>query len=290
TVGSQPVSAVFSTSTSNFLVESSAYDPDRSRSHPALTGSDFAIDLFASHSVTGVIVRDQVVIDGISGVDVTFGLANQPLFSSMSQAQAICGMSMPGAGNVGNLPFFYEMMEQGAVSEPIYAIRLSRRGPGAIYLGGYDAEVVWGQVSWMPTMTTIGRWIFPGKVQGISTIFCLDSAARLIVMPYNLDEEVFSRLGLETRTRLHDRLGIILVATYPCEAPPIFELQIAGRAIRLSIEALNVGVDPVSGRCHISAYGSQTLEHQVALGIPFFESTFVVFDVASHRVGFADPR
>ncbi|KAL9938054.1 hypothetical protein V8E36_002677 [Tilletia maclaganii] len=277
-------------STSNFLVESSAYDPDRSQSHPSLTGSNFVVDMFASHSVTGVIVRDQVVIDGMSGVDVTFGLANQPLFSSTSQAQAICGMSMPGAGNVGNLPIFYEMMAQGAVSEPIYAMRISRRGPGAVYLGGYDAELVWGQVSWMPSTSTEGRWIFPGKVQGISTIFCLDSAARFIVMPYNLAEEVFSRLGLDTRTHLHDRLGIVLVASYLCEDPPIFELQIAGRVIRLSLEALNVGVDPVNGRCHLSAYGSPTLEHQVALGIPFFESIFVIFDVASRRLGFADPR
>ncbi|KAL9939875.1 hypothetical protein V8E36_001692 [Tilletia maclaganii] len=290
TVGSQTISAIFSTSTSNFLVDSSAYSPHRSQSHPSLTGSNFVIDMTPYYGVTGVVVRDRVVIAGISGVEITFGLANQPLFPRTSQAQAVCGMSMPGSGSVGNLPFFYEMLAQGAVSEPVYAMRLSRRGIGAIYLGGYDEELVWGQVLWMPMASTVGRWIFPGKVQGISAIFSLDSAARFMVMPYNLAQEVFSRLELETRTHHHDHLGTILLASYSCEDPPVFVLQIAGRVINLSPEALNVGLDPVDGRCYLSVYGSQSLEHHVTLGLPFFESTFVVFDVAIRRVGFADPR
>ncbi|KAL9939900.1 hypothetical protein V8E36_001717 [Tilletia maclaganii] len=291
-IGGQPVPLIFHTAFSDCVVQPSAYTAQDHRARPAILGRTFESYITPFQPIFGSVIRDDFQIADIPSTRVTFGLAEPPSFLPFSEAGGLCGMALRGESTIGRMPLFYELYRRNVVLDPAFAFNFTRRGYSTVYLGGYPREQIVGGLAWAQALSPTGRWVVEAKFLGVDINIVLDTAARFILMPLNLAHAVFDHLRLETSIIHRSEAEVNLVGYFRCWDPPVIEFEIAGRTIRLPVDALSLnGAGPDQrGRCFLSILGSNQIGDHVISGLPFFEATFVVFDVLYKRVGFGHRR
>ncbi|KAL9932821.1 hypothetical protein V8E36_008520 [Tilletia maclaganii] len=288
-VGGQPFKVIFNTAALVSIVDPRAYSPTASPTAEHI-GQSY-INTFPGQHVSQVSRwRDFTSIGGI-GTAATIDLAWQPIFdSSETEALGVCAMSRGDISSSRPLPVIKEFVRARLLDRPVFAFSLSRlRQPqtsgGEITLGSHRRNLRFALLEADPRYA--GLWAVSGVFNDFESKMILDSGSSFIVIPAWEATRIFNNLGL-----VIEQHRSVVMAKYLCKFPPIFQITIGSRQITLSADSVQFGlpeesvhfVQPEHQLCILSIVGEQ--RDDVRLGLPFFRSAHVAFDLEFETRGY----
>jgi len=216
----QKFNVIFDTGSSNLWVPSatcpiwelacrthSRYDSTESSTYKP-NGTEFEIH-YGSGSMSGFLSTDTCCVAGVCVDDQTFAEAtHEPGLSFVAaKFDGILGMGFPQIAVLGVNPVFNNMIEQGAVEEPIFSFWLNRDPNadigGELILGGSDPLFYEGNMTYIPVQRE-GYWevAMDSIVLGEDVIGCnggctaiVDTGSSLLVGPTVETEAINKIIG-----------------------------------------------------------------------------------------------
>ncbi|KAL9938482.1 hypothetical protein V8E36_003105 [Tilletia maclaganii] len=226
--------------------------------------------------------RDFVWI-GTLVTKITFDRADIPIFDpTRTDAMGICALSRFDGLDGRPLSVIEELSRARLLDLPVFAFALSRRGQtshhgGWLFLGRHRRDVLFSDLDRDPNYA--GLWAVRGSFNEIPSTMVFDTVSKLVVLPVHQARFIFTSLALDVE--VHDG---VLMAKYVCKHPPAFVIAISSSIIYLSGDNVQLNVERPNV-CTLSIVGEE--QDYITLGLPFFRSAYVEFDLVGH-VG--DPR
>lgn len=172
-------------------------------------GTDFAIQ-YGSGSLSGFLSQDTLTWAGLEVVNQVFAEAvDEPGIAFVAaKFDGILGMGFPEIAVEQVVPPFSMMLDQGLITEPVFAFWLNRDpndpNGGEMVLGGIDKAHYTGDITWVP-VTRRGYWqhdIEAIEVNGSSASICAkgcsgiaDTGTSLIAGPTNEVDALNAAIG-----------------------------------------------------------------------------------------------
>lgn len=298
----QEFNVIFDTGSSNTWVPSKhctsfacllhrRYDSDKSGTFTA-NRTDFKIR-YGTGAVEGFISQDVMEVGGIRIEDQGFGeTTKMPGFTfAFAKFDGIMGLAYENIAVAGVVPPFYNMFQQGLISEPLFSFYLASAGKegcegGMLTLGGVDEGLFTGPIKYAPVVRK-GYWevamdsFMVGDYDlGIKGTAAIDTGTSLIVMPSAISDMVNESIGAKKGFQ-----GIYTVdcAAIPNMPPVIFEFG----GHKFSLDAKDY-ILQTSGGC-ISPFMGLDLPGLKLwiVGDAFLRKYYTVYDMGNNRVGFA---
>ncbi|EIW85581.1 acid protease [Coniophora puteana RWD-64-598 SS2] len=239
--------------------------------------------------VTGDQYRDTVSLAGYAAQDQTFGAANEfsDAFSSSNfPPDGLIGFAFKAISNYGTNSAFQTLVDEGALSEPIFAFKLASSG-SELSVGGVNNELYTGSLTYTP-VTQKGYWQI--SVDGLSVggqqVFAdfgaiVDTGTTMILAESMYVQQLYEAIG---GTSVGNGLY-----TVPCDSIPEVGVTIGNTTFMMSQDTFSMGAYNSSGVDCVGGIGeSDSLGDLWVLGDVFLRNTYTVFDVGGLRVGFAE--
>lgn len=310
TIGTPPqdFNVVFDTGSSNLWIPSSKcslldvacqlhnkYHSSQSSTYVS-NGTEFAIQ-YGSGAVSGFISQDVVTVGGISINNQQFGEAtSEPGLAFVeTKADGILGLAFDSISVDHVTPFWYNVLSQNLVAEPLFSFWLSKSASGSnggeLVLGGVDSSLYTGDFFYQPLKADLW-WEFSlddFQVSGTSLNFCPDSGCSAIC-----DTGTSLIAGPSAQINaLNTQLGATVSrgeAIFECSqvaSLPTVTIVIGGQSFPLTPSDY---VLQVSGVC-LSGFMGIDLPSNVGplyiLGDVFISTYYTVFDYGNNRLGWA---
>lgn len=307
----QTFNVIFDTGSSNTWVPSSQcplweiacrlhnrYDSSKSSTYQA-NGTKFEIQ-YGSGSMSGFLSTDSTCIAGVCVTDQTFAEAtHEPgLAFVAARFDGILGMGFPQISVLGVTPVFNNMIDQGAVSEPVFSFWLNRdpsaENGGELILGGSDPAYYTGEMTYVPvkregyweiemeSMETEGNNI--GCSGGCTAI--VDTGSSLLVGPTAETNAINKMIGGQ---EIIPGSGQYMVDCNTLDNLPTVDFVIGGSKFSLSGNDYVLKISQLGQTQCISGFMGLDLPMGPwwILGDVFIGKFYSEFDMGQSRVGFA---
>ncbi|PJF18486.1 hypothetical protein PSACC_01699 [Paramicrosporidium saccamoebae] len=296
----QEFNVIFDTGSSNTWVPSKEcsslacllhrrYDSDKSSTFVA-NRTEFKIR-YGTGAVEGFVSHDVMEIGGLAIQDQGFGeTTKMPGFTfAFAKFDGIMGLGYDTISVAGVVPPFYNLYQQGLISEPLFSFFLSKSAEsegGSLVLGGVEEDKFVGPLKYAPVVRK-GYWevsldsFFVGDEDlGIKGTAAIDTGTSLIALPSAVSDMINQQIGATKGFR-----GIYTVdcAAIPTMPPVIFEFG----GHKFPLEASDY-ILQTSGGC-ISPFMGLDLPGMKLwiVGDAFLRRYYTVYDMGKNRVGFA---
>jgi saccharopepsin len=267
-------------------VRSSTYQYDR---------RSFSIQ-YGTGAASGKVSRDTVVIGGLSAQKQLFGeMTSSPGDEFVgSPFDGICGMGYPRLSSIRENPVFFSLIEQSAVSSPVFAFYLKglKDGSpgGSMTVGFWDPEAFIDKIVWIPVIDRsywtvplrnlrVGNELIPSsKSQAI-----IDTGTSLMACPKAASDRINQLIG---GVNIGDGTYGVNCDTIP--QLPMIKLKMghATFTLRPIDYIIRVGDTCVSGFIGVDFNLPQGYPGWI-IGDVFLRPYYSIYDAGNDRVGFA---
>ncbi|KAF8337908.1 Asp-domain-containing protein [Cantharellus anzutake] len=296
-VGNPPVTfaILFDTGSTDFFIpdvsctncgalRSARYNPSLSSTSSAVGKSFSLVYGDGSSSVSGYQYIDAVTVAGLTAKRQTLGSATALTHDFRTGAtDGLMGLAWPANSEFGATPFFNTLMQQGTVSQGVFAFYFSESG-SELRLGGTDESLYSTPLQWIPV--TQQRYWRVGldsinargteAVSGLSAI--IDSGTALIVGDSSTVREFYRHIPGSKGDVNYEFF------TYPCHYDPRISVTFNGASYPIG---LNFGpVSNGSSQCLGGIVGLAYTPFWI-LGDIFMRSVYTAFNFDNASIGFA---
>jgi len=307
----QNFKVVFDTGSSNLWVPSKKcsllqvacklhkkYDSSKSSTYVA-NGTDFAIQ-YGSGACSGILSQDVVTAGDLTIKDQTFAeITKEPGIAFIAgKFDGILGLAFDSISVDSVTPWWYNLVNQGEVSDPVFSFWLSKdpnaSQGGEITFGGLDDSRYSGDVTYVP-LNSETYWAFlmdDLKIGGKSAGVCSDCQAiadtgtSLLAGPKDDVQKINDAIGAKT--------GPTGEATVDCSAlssMPDISFTLKGKDFTLTPDQYVLKVSAgKSTECLSGFMGIDLPKPLWILGDVFIGSYYTVFDFGNKQVGFATAK
>ncbi|KAK5717852.1 hypothetical protein LTR15_008693 [Elasticomyces elasticus] len=131
----------------------------------------------------------------------------------------------PGDTQLGGVPFFQNLCNQGEVKECRFGLVFRTDGSGLQILGGLDAWLLGDTLEYTPAnpsreFSFTGNITIDGRVVSSNQHIIPDSGTANIVAPKSELRKLFAALGMQAVEQNLPGCTSVLFGYYPCDAPP----------------------------------------------------------------------
>ncbi|CAF1022503.1 unnamed protein product [Rotaria sordida] len=158
-------------------------------------GATFRIKYGDGSYVNGIFINDTVTIANSSVLNQAFAHAKNISGFSLSTFDGVLGLAYPSLGTSGQIPIFYNMWQQGLISNPIFSFYFNPNPNaypgGELIFGGVDSTKYLGSITYVDVIIPAYWEFMMDSVQTNGKIICsncraiLDTGTTLIVGPSN---------------------------------------------------------------------------------------------------------
>ncbi|KAF8650942.1 hypothetical protein AX16_005009 [Volvariella volvacea WC 439] len=283
--------------------------------HPAYNGTksstykanDTVVDIqYGTGILRGVVSNDVVWVGdlAIRGQDFTeaevvwgmpgFNWEGDP--AKPPNYDGILGLAYDTAASQHVVPPFYNMIDQGLVSEPVFSVRLgsSSMDGGEITFGGIDHSAYRGEISYLPVRRKKYWEVAIGRVEmgtyetdlqdhGVG----IDTGTSAIIAPESIADKMHKAIGAQKGQR-----GQYAIPCSKVISAPDFVFYLGEKRFSLNSREYFIPFEPQPTICISLIVGANLDSHgpQWLLGDAFLRNYFTVYDLGRNRVGFADAK
>lgn len=306
TIGTPPQTfkVVLDTGSSNLWVPSkectsiacylhSTYDSGASSTYKA-NGTEFEIH-YGSGSLSGFVSQDTVTIGDLSIKNQDFAEATKEpgLAFAFGRFDGILGLGYDTISVNRMVPPFYQMVNQGAIDEPVFAFYLADQdGESEAIFGGIDESHIDGDITYIPLRrkayweVDLDSIAYGDEVAELeNTGVILDTGTSLNVLPSSLAELLNKEMGA---TRGYN--GQYTIDCAKKSSLPDITFELAGHKFAMSP---NDYILELQGSC-ISTFQGMDFPAPTGplaiLGDAFLRRYYSIYDLGKHRVGIATAK
>ncbi|KAL9180736.1 hypothetical protein ACHAXT_011189 [Thalassiosira profunda] len=255
-------------------------------------GSDFHIqygsgDVQGFFSVDTVTLADDLAVTGQKFAEVN-DAGGLGMGYVMGKFDGILGLGFEGLALGGATTVFKNAIDQGVVSQPMFAFDLGNQKDGELTFGGYDDSKFTGEITWTP-LSEPKYWqidiedIAAGSYSSGATNGIVDSGTSLITGPSATIMKIATSVGATPNLLGQYTIDCEKVATLP---DLVFHIN--GKEWPVPGKDL---VIQASGTCLFALMGMDIpTGPQWILGDVFMRQYYTIFDYGNQRVGFATPN
>ncbi|KAL8685006.1 MAG: hypothetical protein Q9218_008025 [Villophora microphyllina] len=278
---------VFSTETpTNEVMGQAVYDPKKSNTSKALTGSTWSITYGDQSSSSGDVYTDTVSIGATTFAGQAVELAREvsTQFQQDSQNDGLLGLAFDKINTVKptqQKTFFTNVIP--TLTSPLFTVDLKKGAPGSFDFGFVDDNKHTGPVTYVPVDSSQGFWSFESTVHGTPITGIADTGTTLLYLPEDVVDNYYNSVdGAQNDSQQGGY-------TYPCNAAlPDITFGIGGYSATVPGSYVNYAPVDDSG---LTCFGGIQSSSGIGINIfgdIFLKSQFVVFENGgSPRLGFA---
>ncbi|XP_040909381.1 pepsin A-like [Toxotes jaculatrix] len=299
-IGTPPQSftVIFDTGSSNLWVPSVYCSSQACENHrrfnpqqsSTFSSNNQALSIqYGTGSMTGFLASDVVEVGGISVSNQVFGLSqSEAPFMAQMQADGILGLAFQSIASDDVVPVFYNMVNQGLVSQAMFSVYLSDDGQqgSEVVFGGVDSSHYTGQITWIP-LTSASYWQI--KMDSVTIngeiVACsggcqaiIDTGTSLIVGPNSDISNINAWVGAST-----NQYGEATVNCQNIQSMPDVTFTLNGNAFTVPASAY---VSETNYGCN-TGFGQGGSSQLWILGDVFIREYYAVFDAHALYVGLA---
>ncbi|KAL9937155.1 hypothetical protein V8E36_004390 [Tilletia maclaganii] len=272
-IGGQAFNVIFDTIVPVTTVDPRAYSPEASRTAHRIEQPRWS--LYPTIGERQVSRWSDVTSVGGIQTTTTFDRAEQQLFSSaQTEAMGICAMSRYRPSSEEPYSLIEMLSRNFQLDEPVFALSLTPptiANRGTLSLGHHRTGLRFSPLE--QEQRYAGLWAISGRLNGRYSRMVLASGSPFIILPVRLARSIFGTLNLVVEEH-----GTTLFAKYDCARPPPFYITFPATSVVLDRDSVKCGVD-AAGLCYSSIIGAE--QNDIMLGLPFFRSAYVAFDLRS---------
>ncbi|KAB0357410.1 hypothetical protein FD754_001566, partial [Muntiacus muntjak] len=245
--------------------------------------------------IMGFFGRDIVRIGNVVVKNQTFALSQRQTSKILPCVpfEGILGLGYPALATIGITPFFDNLMQQGIISEPVFAFYLNtkKKNGSVVMLGGVDHSYYKGKLNWIPVsesrywQITMDRISMNGKLIGCSNRCqaILDTGNPSVCGPTRLITKIQRLIGARPSKGCRDLISRRVNTTIP---PVVFTIN----GVDYPMRPENYMLRASCGLC-VSTFvgGTEKMDKSETwiLGDVFLRLYVSVFDRGNRRIGLA---
>ncbi|EJK50057.1 hypothetical protein THAOC_31014 [Thalassiosira oceanica] len=243
-------------------------------------------DVKGYFSVDSVTLADDISVTGQKFAEVS-DAGGLGVGYVMGKFDGIMGLGFDGLALGGAKTVFKNAVDQGVVSQPVFAFQMGNNADGELTFGGYDDSKFTGDITWV-NLAEPKYWLIDldnvqvgsyssGKTNGI-----VDSGTSLITGPSAEIRKIASSVGASANLLGQYTIDCALVPNLPD-----LEFTINGKPFKVPGKDL---VIQAQGMCLFALMGMDIpTGPKWILGDVFMRQYYTIFDYGQERVGFATP-
>ncbi|KAL5611493.1 uncharacterized protein BROUX77_001649 [Berkeleyomyces rouxiae] len=277
-----------------------SYNPERSLSAERMKGYSWEIKHLNGKQASGDVYRDFVSfytsMDSITSRSQAVQVANDAyLFRNLKGVSGVMGMGFSSGSPIKPKPqpnMFDNIAEE--LDEKVFTIDIVHRGIGVVEFGYIDSHVHEGEIGYADVLKDQNYWNF--TIGGLSSDFIThttddvvyaiaDTTSALVLLPMQYIVPYYNQVPDAVYKTKYN--GFV----FPCNSQmPNFVFDVGG--VEISIPGAYLIFSPMhgdEGLCFGALQPSNDLGFNV-LGTPAFKSSFVVFNPADAKIGWAKKK
>ncbi|QRV90428.1 aspartyl protease [Ceratobasidium sp. AG-Ba] len=204
------------------------------------------------------------------------------------------GLAFPKLAHFGMTPPFYSLLNQGALAEPVFTLRLpSPSGLGQIVFGGIDPVDHEGEISYVPIKRELfwelelnAAEVGNKKIDLSDTTAIIDSHSPFIAMPKDMADLINRQIGAKMQTTERYTVDCRSIPELPD-----FKFWFGNFSLILKGEDYILNFDDEG--CVSAFIGEDVVLPEQGIlwlvGRPLLRRWFTVYHVGRRMIGFAEP-